>query len=199
MNLKNLKDTLGNSDIYVIDQILKARYHEGDKILDAGTGSGRNLHWFYASGFDIWGVDQDPENVDYVKQLYPKCDTHFITGEISDIPFTDHYFDHIICCAVLHFARDTSHFKQMFAELARVLKPGGSLLIRMTSNIGIEKYVTPVGNGIYQLGDQSERFLLTKPLLQEVLGTFSLQFLEPLRSTNVSDLRCMSTLLLEKV
>ena len=68
----------------------------------------------------------------------------------------------------------------------------------MSSIIGIEEKIISIGNGIYQLGDESYRFLLTKELLSELMREHNLSFLEPLKSTNVNDLRSMSTLLLQK-
>jgi len=198
MTTKKLYDIVGNTDIYVLDQILKDRYGSTDKILDAGVGHGRNLHWFYHNGYDIWGVDKDSSYLEYLKQMYPSKTNNFLASELSSTPFEDHFFDHIICSAVLHFANNRKHFMNMLAELIRVLKPNGSLLIRIASNIGIKGYVTHIENGIYSLGDESERFLLTKALLDEAIHQNNLSFLEPLKSTNVSDLRCMSTLLLQK-
>ena len=57
--MKELKNTIGNTDIYLIDQILKERYTPKDIILDAGCGSGRNLKWFYDNGFGphVFGPD----------------------------------------------------------------------------------------------------------------------------------------------
>ncbi len=85
----------------------------------------------------------------------------------------------------------------MFAELVRVLKPGGSLFIRIASDICAKNNITHIENGIYKLGDGTDRFLLTKKLLQEVMEIHSLSFLEPLKTTNVNDLRSMSTLMLQ--
>ncbi len=198
MSSKKLNDIIGNSDIYLIDQIAKERYGSTDNILDAGTGGGRNLYWFYNNDYPVWGIDKNAEYIDYAKQVYPDRADNFIHCEISNTPFSDNYFDHIICSAVLHFANNALHFKKMFAELIRILKPEGSLLIRMASNIGIQEHVRYIENGIYELGDGSERFLLTKNLLQEVMSTHQLSFLEPLKSTNVNDLRCMSTLVIQK-
>ena len=107
-------------------------------------------------------------------------------------------FDHIICIAVLHFAENTSHFKTMFAELVRILKSKGSLFIRVASNIGLEKEVTKISEGVYLLPDKTKRFLLTKPLLETVMEEFKLSFLEPLKTVNVNDKRFMTTLVLQK-
>jgi len=198
MNTKKLYDIVGNTDIYVLDQILKDRYDPTDKILDAGIGNGRNLHWFYHNHYDIWGIDRDANYIEQTKKMYARKEDNFITCELSSMPFEDHFFDHIICSAVLHFANNRKHFMNMLAELIRVLKPNGSLLIRIASNIGIKGYVTHIENGIYSLGDESERFLLTKELLEGFMDIYKLSFLEPLKSTNVNDLRCMSTLVLQK-
>ena len=43
-------------------------------------------------------------------------------------------------------------FKQMISELYRVLKPSGTLFIRMTSVFGIENLITP-NNGQFSLPD----------------------------------------------
>ena len=106
--------------------------------------------------------------------------------------------NHVINSAVLHFAESTEQFLKMFAELVRVLKPEGSLLIRMTSDVGIEKSVVPLGNGVYSLPDETTRFLLTRELLRELLMTFPVRLLEPFKTTNASDIRAMSTLVLIK-
>lgn len=81
-------------------------------------------------------------------------------------------------------------------ELVRVLKAKGSLFIRMTSNIGIETNVELLEENY--IPDGSIRFLLTKPLLASIMHQCSLSFIEPLKTVNVNDIRCMSTLMLKK-
>jgi ubiquinone/menaquinone biosynthesis C-methylase UbiE len=196
-NRMDLKQIIGTTDIYLLDQIVKSRYTYGESILDAGCGNGRNMHWFYNSDFDIWGVDKDPRSIKQVKELYPKLSNNIKIAELTQLPFRDDYFDHIICSAVLHFALNKKQFQAMFSELVRVLKPGGSIFIRVASNIGIEDKISLIENGVYKLGDGTDRFLLTRELLQELMESHSLSFLEPLKTTNVNDLRCMSTLMLQ--
>ena len=195
---KKLKERLGNIDIYLLDQIVKDRYSIHETILDAGCGSGRNMHWFYNNDFNVYAFDQEKDYIEHLKTIYPKWMDRLHIAELDKLPYQGAFFDHIICSAVLHFATSTAHFKAMFSELIRVLKPYGSLFIRMSSIIGIEEKIISIGNGIYQLGDESYRFLLTKELLSELMREHNLSFLEPLKSTNVNDLRSMSTLLLQK-
>ena len=107
-------------------------------------------------------------------------------------------FNHVICNAVLHFARNEEHFIGMMTEMLRILKVHGSIFIRMASNIGIEELVVSEGNGIFSIPDGTQRFLLTRELLNNFMAKFNLIFLEPVKTTNVHDVRCMTTLVLQK-
>jgi hypothetical protein len=49
--MTHIAHLLGNTDIYLLDQIMKGRYAPSDILLDAGAGGGRNLHWFVQQGF----------------------------------------------------------------------------------------------------------------------------------------------------
>ena len=193
-----LTEILGNADIYLIDQILKGRYQQNDLILDAGCGSGRNLHYFHQSGILFYANDINTEHIKNLQERYPKLSENFKVSALEKLPFSDTMFDHVLCNAVLHFAKSETHFKAMFSELVRVLKKDGSLFIRMTSDIGIEGKSTLLQDGVYFLPDQSERFLLTRALLNEMLTTHQLSLLEHVKSTNVNDLRSMITLVLMK-
>ena len=194
-----LKKTIGETDIYLIDQILKGRFNADDIILDAGCGTGRNLPWFLQNDFKIYGIDSNADTIHNLKLSHPSLpDDRFQVSSVEKMPFPDNYFDHIISSAVLHFAKRTLQFQQMITEMVRVLKPGGSLFIRMTADIGIENKVELIENGVYTIPDGSTRFLLTKSLLAELMKQQSLSFLEPLKTVNVNDIRCMSTLMLQK-
>lgn len=189
-----------NTDIYLIDQILKGRYNSGGKLLDAGSGGGRNISWFIAQpNFDMYATDIDKDAISDLLQLYPslKQDNVFC-APVQSLPFADAFFDHIICNTVLHFASSKADFLQMFIELTRVLKSGGSLFLRTASDIGIQDRIIPMGEGRFSLPDGSDRFLLTKLLIQEILDTFPVILAEPVKTTNVQDKRCMTTLVMVK-
>jgi ubiquinone/menaquinone biosynthesis C-methylase UbiE len=190
---------LGQTDIYLIDQIMKGLYKPNDLILDAGCGSGRNLHWFLQNEFHINGIDLSELAIQELKDKYPLlAEGSLLVSAIENTSFPDNYFDHIICSAVLHFANSTGHFNVMLSELVRILKPGGTFFVRMASDIGIADKVELFADGVYKIPDGSTRFLLTRSLLAACMLQNNLSFAEPLKTTNVDDLRCMSTLLLQK-
>ena len=190
---------VGGTDIYLIDQILKGRYQSGDVLLDAGCGSGRNMHWFLKNRFEMYGIDSDASSIkELIEQNTSLPPGRFRVNAVEDLSFEDHFFDGIISSAVLHFAKTTGHFFEMMDEMYRVLKPGGNLFIRMTSDIGIENRVRVLENGVYLIPDGSTRFLLTRSLLGQVMKKYSFSFLEDFKTVNVNDIRCMSTLVLQK-
>ena len=198
MNIQTLEATIKDIDIYILDQILKNRYQPGSKILDAGCGNGRNLKWFYTENFEIHGIDTNIEKVQNCQEFYDLQQNNFINATVEEIPYESNSFEHVICSAVLHFAKDLNHFYRMFEELLRVLKSQGVLFIRVASNFGIEKQVKHLANGVYELPDGTTRFLLTQEILDEILNKKGVSLIENVKTTIVHDQRCMTTLVLNK-
>jgi 2-polyprenyl-3-methyl-5-hydroxy-6-metoxy-1,4-benzoquinol methylase len=195
----SIQQLVGNTDIYLLDQIIKGRYDAGSRILDAGCGMGRNLHWYLQNDYTVYGIDTDENSIAILKKENPSMPSgNFNVMPVENMTFDNEAFDHVICSAVLHFANNTGHFFAMMTEVLRILKPGGSLFIRMTSNIGIESLVQLISDGVYKIPDGTTRFLLTKTLLNEIMHQYNLNFLEPLKTVNVNDKRCMSTLVIHK-
>ena len=116
-----LGEVIGTTDIYLVDQIMKGRYKENEVVLDAGCGYGRNVHWFMRTEMMIYGVDRDGDAIAELKHRYRVRGGRFLVSEVEKMPFEGEQFDHIISSAVLHFARDTAHFRCMMAEMVRVL------------------------------------------------------------------------------
>ena len=199
MNANSLQKLVGDTDIYLLDQILKGRYKSTDKILDAGCGGGRNLPWFLNEAIEVYGIDQNTVAIKELKVAYPLLPAErFQSCPVEQLPFKNNFFDHVISSAVLHFATGLSHFRSMVGEMVRVLKPDGSLFIRMTSDVGIEDKVRLINDGVYLIPDGSTRFLLTRSLLADIVQQYPLSFAEPFKTVNVDDIRCMSTLVLQK-
>lgn len=203
MTYQELNQELGQIDIYLLDALLKGRFSPGMRILDAGCGEGRNLHWFIKNNYDAWACDSNPSAIrmlQYVaRSLNKNFDKNrFITVGLEDLPYPEGMFDAVICNAVLHFAKNKANFTSMWAQLYRVLKPGGTLFVRMTSSLGLESMVKESADGKYFLPDGSQRFLLTPGLLEELLHNYPAHLLEPVKSVLVQDARSMATLVLQK-
>jgi SAM-dependent methyltransferase len=193
----------GQIDIYVFDQLLRGRITPQMKVLDAGCGDGRNSEYLLRCGASVFGVDTDPDRIigvqsaaaEYAPDLPP---ANFRVAPISSLPFPDDHFEAVICCAVLHFAEDEPEFERMVEELWRVLDTDGVLFTRLASVIGIENRVSHIRNRRYQLPDGTERFLVDEEYLLRLTSGLGGELLDPLKTTNVQNLRAMTTWVLKK-
>mgnify|MGYP005812311573 CR=1 FL=1 len=197
MEVGKLNELLGNIDIYLLDQILKGRFSKDMKILDAGCGEGRNCIYFLHEGYQIFGVDANPIAIQmariYANTINPNYDAlRFQVATVQDMPFHRGAFDVVVSSAVLHFAKNQSEWMDMMREMMRVLKPGGTFFLRMTTDQGNMLDNSPhLGEGVYLLPDGSERFLLTEELCQQVMREFGLSYLEAPKSVLVHGKRAM--------
>ena len=197
-----LRAQFGDVDIYLFDQLLRGRFDRRRRILDAGCGSGRNLRYFLAAGFDVYAIDEDPAAVSAARKLAasaaPKLPPDNIRqGTLHALPWADARMDAVICSAVLHFARDRSHFDRMLDEMWRVLARGGMFFARLASSIGLESRLTDT-TGRVKLPDGSDRFVVDEQLLLDAAYERNAALLDPIKTTNVQNQRCMTTWVLQK-
>ncbi|MFY0674091.1 MAG: class I SAM-dependent methyltransferase [Bacteroidia bacterium] len=198
-------EQFGYLDIYVFDQLLKGNISPESKILDAGCGNGRNHFFFVKEGYDVSAFDLNTESLENAKSQakelnYPKLH-QFKQGDMTDIPFKSNSFDFIINVAVLHFANNRAHFEKMLTELVRVCTPGGKILMRVASNIGIKHLFVAINENAqrYLMPDGSERFVMNEEDFEYFTSKVKCDFAEPIKTTNVNNLRCMTTWLIRKL
>ncbi|QNK64341.1 class I SAM-dependent methyltransferase [Pedobacter sp. PAMC26386] len=200
----SLQQLYGDIDIYLFDQLLKGRYANCHKVMDVGCGGGRNLVYFMNNGFEVYGIDPNIAAINVAKSLSEALAPanplmNFRVSSAEDMPFGEEYFDLVICNAVLHFAKNEVHFREMLLAIWKVLKPGGYFFARLASDIGIETLVEPIGSGRYLLPDGTTRFLVSEEVLLAYTSELNGYLYEPLKTTNVQNLRCMTTWCLQKL
>ena len=201
---QDLQKQFGGIDIYLFDQLLKGRITSEMRVLDAGCGGGRNLVYFFRSGFNTSGVDQSSEAIAQIQSLAAQLAPYlppdnFRVAAIEQMPFADESFDVLISSAVLHFAKDDAHWHSMVQEMWRVLKPGGIFFARLASTIGMEDKIKQIEGRRYHLPDGSDRFLVDEQMLLATTKTIGGEWLEPLKTVVVQNMRSMSNWVLRKV
>jgi SAM-dependent methyltransferase len=109
----------------------------GADILDAGCGPGWLADKLMKAGYKVKGCDASPLLIDYAKSQYPNAG--FLAADITKgLPFSEQSFDVVIFSMA---AMDMGDQAAAFANLYRVLKPGGKLI----STIVNPYYGYPVG------------------------------------------------------
>ena len=122
--------------------MLTARYDRlglraGDAVLDLGCGFGRHAFEAARRGASVVALDAGRDEVDGVLatfvamaeagELAPgSAHAAVVQGDALALPFADGAFDRVICSEVLEHIPDD---RAAMAELARVLRPGGTMAI----------------------------------------------------------------------
>jgi SAM-dependent methyltransferase len=98
----------------------------GRRILDAGCGSGPLFAALRDRGAIVTGIDKSARMVELARRRLGD-DADLRVAELgSPLPFPDDTFDDVTASLVLHYLED---WGPALAELRRVLKPGGRLIV----------------------------------------------------------------------
>ena len=94
------------------------------RALDVACGSGRQVARLAALGYEVDGVDLTPAMLELARARCP--DATLCVGGWDDLPYEDASFDVVTSALALCHAAD---LRPPIAELARVLRPGGWLVV----------------------------------------------------------------------
>ena len=111
----------------------------GRQILDAGCGSGPLFAALRDRGATVTGFDASAKMVELARQRLGPDAALQVADIGKPLPFPDGAFDDVIVSLVLHYLEDWS---APLAELRRVLRPGGRLILAVNHPI-IYKIVYP--------------------------------------------------------
>jgi SAM-dependent methyltransferase len=127
------------------------------RVLDLGVGTGRELTPLLDAGHDPTGVDVSPE-------MLARCarrarQVHLVQADFWDpLPFPDACFDAAVALhGTLAHPIDEGAVGRLAAELARVVRPGGALVVEVPSPAWLDRSVgdarvrrTGPATGVYE-------------------------------------------------
>lgn len=94
----------------------------GQRLLDAGIGSGLSAQLFAQAGLEVHGMDFSAAMLAICRAKGLAADLRLHDLTQAPWPYPAACFDHLVCCGVLHFIPELD---AVFDEAARVLLPGG--------------------------------------------------------------------------
>jgi ubiquinone/menaquinone biosynthesis C-methylase UbiE len=111
---------------YVLDPVMvpRALARSPRKALDLGCGEGRFCRMLKPHGVDVVGVDPTPQLIAAARARDQKG--HYVEAPAERLPFRKATFDLVVSYLSLI---DIADIQSAIAEMARVLRPGGALLI----------------------------------------------------------------------
>jgi len=110
-----------------------ARFQPGESVLDVGCGTGDfslDVYTRVGAGGRVSGIDPGPKQIARarVKAARRGSPIDFQIGVVEQIVFPDQSFDVVLSTFMMHMLPDDLK-RQGLREIARVLKPGGRLLV----------------------------------------------------------------------
>jgi ubiquinone/menaquinone biosynthesis C-methylase UbiE len=137
-NIKRFNKWAGSYDTGIVSIFFRMCYRkirpslnlqDGMRLLDVGCGTGSLLKELSESGkeLNLYGIDLSPEMIATARvKLKDEKHIELYEGSAADLPFQSNYFDYVVCMNSLHHHADP---KQSLTEMARVLKPGGMMIL----------------------------------------------------------------------
>ncbi len=121
--------------------------------LDAGCGTGTLSRWLAERGCAVLGVDAAPQMLNIAAMLANSRGSHgqlrFQHVEtIARLPLDSHSADGILCSSVLEYVPDP---EACLTEFARVLRPGGILVVSVPSAHSVIRRAQITCNRVGQL------------------------------------------------
>ena len=150
------------------------------KVLDLGSGSGRHLTKI--KNGEMYLVDFSNEMLKLAKEKAEKnkIKAEFIQADLTNLPFTNDFFDYGISISALHCLKPKEH-KKAIKELYRVMKPNSKTLIgvwnfnskRFNQKKGKEKLIRwqDKGQRYYYLFEENEIHNLFKKTGFKIIST----------------------------
>jgi ubiquinone/menaquinone biosynthesis C-methylase UbiE len=125
-------DAIDDTFVAHAELLLKGR--ERGRALDIGTGPGQIVLklGYHLSRWKFVGLDRSQRMIAKANQALATAPElagriGFVVADGNKLDFPDHSFDLVMCNSVLHHLEDP---QKLFSEMARLLKPGGALLLR---------------------------------------------------------------------
>ena len=122
----------------------------GQRILEVGSGRGEIVHYCTRHGAQAWGIDYAREALNIAKgelRAYQQADA-------QHLPFGEDYFDTVFMLDIVEHL-NPAQLQKSLAEVWRVLRPGGQLIIHTMPNLWYYRYGYPLNRAVQRLRGQN--------------------------------------------
>jgi ubiquinone/menaquinone biosynthesis C-methylase UbiE len=107
--------------------VARLKVRAGDRVLDAACGTGLTVRRYQRPGVRTVALDLSLQSLRYLRRQLPAVD--LVCGDLTSLPFAEGAFDKVLCANALQHLPDADHRSRTVAELARVARPGGRVVV----------------------------------------------------------------------
>ena len=101
----------------------------GDDVLEVGPGPGLTTDLLHPSLHKVTSIEIDPELATALASRLERTNVEVVTADATAMPFEDGRFSGAVTFTMFHHVPTLDLQDQLIAEVARVLRPGGRLLL----------------------------------------------------------------------
>jgi len=163
------------------------------RVLDLGCAGGRNAVLLAEKGFDVEALDASLPMIAKTRERvaailgHAEAARRVRMGRMDELSFApDARYDLVVALGVYHCAQSRAEWDQTLSETARVLEPGGKLLVSVftpeTDLTGRGTRPVPGEPDLYEGFDSGRHLLVDAERLDAELARFGLGPLEPTRT-----------------
>jgi len=156
--------SVGNAALWRLATVRAVDPQPGERVLDIAAGTGTSSAALAKSGAEVIALDFSAGMVEEGRKRHP--DLTFVQGDAMKLPFADGEFDAVTISFGL---RNVQQPRVAIAEMRRVLKPGGRVVICEFSRppLGVLRagyhaylrYVMPLVAGVASSNPEAYRYL----------------------------------------
>jgi ubiquinone/menaquinone biosynthesis C-methylase UbiE len=128
LNDENTTDVADRVSELLYDQVVSAVDLAGLEVVEVGCGPGGGSAYLARTNHpaSLVGVDINKKMIDWCRERHDAPNLEFLQGDAQDLPIASASVDAVVNVESSHCYPSRARF---FQEVARVLRPGGSLLI----------------------------------------------------------------------
>lgn len=119
--------SVGNDQLWRVATTRAVDPHPGDRILDLAAGTGTSSASLAKSGATVIAADFSPGMIEVGRKKFGRVrNLQFVEADATNLPFADDEFD---ATTISFGLRNVVEPKKAIAEMFRVTKPGGRIVI----------------------------------------------------------------------
>jgi SAM-dependent methyltransferase len=158
---REFMDWIRCTEPYFFEILDRYDWH-GQKVVEIGCGQGTTLNYLPPRGVEMIGLDMSFRSIQTARagslELEQLDKVHLLQADAERLPFADGIFDVVISGGVLHHTADTAGGVR---NIYRLLKPGGTAIVRLYRSENPKWWLTRLLRGISHLVD----FINRRPVI----------------------------------
>ena len=166
---------LGKSDWAVFEKVWRSYGMDSESCVEIGCGAGRMTMQLAKTFQHVTAVDVSEDMIAYARQHVSAANADFVVVNGTSLPRPDQSTTGVFSTHVFQHFDSLEYADLYFAEIARILKPGGTLMIHMPvfewhpRTTWLTRFTFRISEWVYELKTTLNRLLIRMGVPRQVM------------------------------